>query len=155
MSTSREGLTFAQGRLFESIGLYHHSQLRELDPETGVVVGNILMDGKYFGEGLTYVDGKLIQLTYRRNTGFVYDFNNLEAPPATFKFHTQTNEGWGMTYNPNRREIIVSDGSDHVFFWDPTNFTEIRRMQVVRQFGKESSQINELEFWRDRYVQNP
>ena len=145
-----EGLTFVNGRLFESVGLYHRSNLRELDPETGEVIDAWSMDAKYFAEGLTYVDGKLIQLTYRKNTGFVYDFDNLSAPPETFQFQTITREGWGMTYDAKNEELIVSDGSEYLLFWDPETYKEKRRLKVTRQFNKNARQINELEFWRDR-----
>lgn len=149
-----EGLTYVNGRLFESVGLYQQSQLRELDPETGEVVDAWPMDQKYFAEGLTYVDGKLIQLTYKRNTGFIYNFTNLSATPSTFSFQTITREGWGMTYDKKKHEIIVSDGSEYLFFWDPDTMTEKRRIAVKRQFDKIANNINELEFWRGRVLAN-
>lgn len=149
-----EGLTFVNGRLFESVGLYQQSQVRELDTETGEIIDAWVMDHKYFAEGLTYVDGKLIQLTYKRNTGFIYNFSDMSAAPKTFSFQTITHEGWGMTYDKKRHEIIVSDGSSSLFFWDPDTLQEKRRMEVTRQFGKSARKINELEFWRDRILAN-
>ena len=151
-SSFTEGLTYVNGRLFESVGLYQRSKLVELDPETGETMDAWPMDPKYFAEGLTYVNGKLIQLTYKKKTGFVYDFNDISAPPAQFVFDTITAEGWGMTHDAVKNEIIVSDGSAYLFFWDPTTFKELRRLKIQRQFDKDSTQINELEFWRGRYV---
>ena len=147
-----EGLTYVNGRLFESVGLYRQSQVVELDPETGDTIDAWPMDPKYFAEGLTYVDGKLIQLTYKKKKGFVYNLQDMSQPPSTFEFETVTAEGWGMTYDNIQKEIVVSDGSAYLFFWDPTTFQELRRVKVQRQFGKDSRQINELEFWRGRYV---
>lgn len=66
-----EGLTFVNGRLFESVGLYRQSNVRELDPKTGEVINAWPMAQQYFAEGLTYVDGKLLQLTYKKKTGFM------------------------------------------------------------------------------------
>ena len=66
-----EGLTFVNGRLFESVGLYRQSNVRELDPQTGETIDAWPMAAQYFAEGLTYVDGKLLQLTYKRKTGFM------------------------------------------------------------------------------------
>jgi len=70
------------------------------------------MESKYFAEGLTCVDDRLIQLTYTANTGFVYDRHNLNATPGVFEFKTTTGEGWGLTYDAERHELIVSDGSE-------------------------------------------
>ena len=67
-----EGLTFANGRLFESVGLYHQSNIRELNPQTGEIINDWPMESQYFAEGLTFVgDGKLLQLTYKKKTGFM------------------------------------------------------------------------------------
>ena len=51
------------------------------------------MDAKYFAEGLTYARGKLYQLTYHANKGFIYDINDLSAPPEEFAYQTSTGEG--------------------------------------------------------------
>ena len=149
-----EGLTLVNGRLFESVGLYQESELRELDPNTGSVLQTWPMEQQYFAEGLTYVDGRLLQLTYKKKTGFIYNFDNISAPPETFTFQTTTGEGWGMTYDKTRHEIIVSDGSDLLLFWDPTTLQEKRRIKVQRQFNRNARYINELEYWRDRVLAN-
>jgi glutamine cyclotransferase len=151
-----EGLAFVNGRLFESVGLYRKSDLRELDPMTGQVMGTVYtLPSEYFAEGLTYIpDGRLIQLTYHQNTGFIYNFTDLSAPPQQFTFQTITKEGWGMTYDKTRKEVIVSDGSDFLLFWDPVTLQETRRVQVQRQNNKPGRNINELEYWRDRVIAN-
>jgi glutaminyl-peptide cyclotransferase len=151
-----EGLTFANGRLYESVGsmLNRPSAILELDPSTGETIARIDMEKIYFGEGLTHVDGKLLQLTYRHMTGFIYDTADLQIPPRTFTFSTTTGEGWGMTYDDDRDEIIVSDGSNNLLYWDPTTFVEKRKVPVMRMSGKPAEFINELEYWRGRVIAN-
>ena len=78
------------GKLYESVGLKQQSSVLVLDPETGTTLKNIPMEGHLFGEGLTYYKGKLIQLTYKAKTGFVYDVQHLDDEPETFKFETTT-----------------------------------------------------------------
>jgi glutaminyl-peptide cyclotransferase len=147
-------LTYCDGRLFESTGLNGQSQLRELDPETGAVLKTIPMDTKYFGEGLTYYNGTLIQLTWQSQTGFLYDASNLDAAPKTFHFTTTKNEGWGLTYDPHRHELIESDGSDNLHIWDPDTLEPIRVVPVTRLSGKPAIKMNELEYWRGKILAN-
>lgn len=109
-----EGLTFCDNQLYESIGMRMSSALLVLDTETGETLERYPMESKYFGEGLTCVGDRLIQLTYKRKTGFIYDRKNLQKDPATFSFDTTTGEGWGLTYDAGRNELIVSDGSKYL-----------------------------------------
>ena len=150
----REGLTFFDGKLYESVGLNKQSAVLVLDPDTGETLETIQMESEYFGEGLTFYDGKLIQLTYKALTGFVYDANDLTKKPQSFQYKTTTNEGWGLTYDPYKNELIVSDGSAFLHFWDPKTFQQIRKHQIMRLDGSKARQINELEFWRGRVVAN-
>jgi glutamine cyclotransferase len=150
-----EGLTYANGVLYESVGMNDHSAVLVLDPATGDTLERYDMGKQYFAEGLTYVDGKLIQLTYKEKTGFVYNTSNLKQKPQTFKFQTTTGEGWGLTYDPVKHELIVSDGSEFLHFWDPDTFQEKRKVAVrYRQTGVTANNINELEYWRGRVIAN-
>ena len=57
----------------------------------------------------------------------------------TFTFDTTTGEGWGMTYDSSRHEIIVSDGSSYLHVWDPDTPEEKRKVHVFRQVGTKKS----------------
>ena len=149
-----EGLCYAEGKLYESVGLWKKSAVLVLDPETGSTLERYPMDSKYFAEGLTYVNGKLIQLTYKHREGFIYDADNLAATPTTFGFNCTTNEGWGLTYDPTKHELIESDGSEFLHFWDPETMTEKRKVSVTRLGGSIANNINELEYWRGRVLAN-
>jgi len=97
------------------------------------------------GEGIAKVDDRIIQTTWRERTGFVYNANNLQLI-KTFHYSTQKNEGWGITYNPKAKELIVSDGSPYLFFWDPDTFKETRRVRVEDGLGNPVNMLNELEY---------
>jgi hypothetical protein len=58
-----QGLVYDQGLVWESTGLRGQSKLRVWKLETGEVVKEILLDAKYWGEGLAIADDKLYQLT--------------------------------------------------------------------------------------------
>lgn len=155
VSTQRKLLSYCiAGKLYESVGLEDQSAVLVLDPDTGKTLETINMESQFFGEGLTYYHGQLIQLTYKALTGFVYDANNLTRTPHQFKYKTTTKEGWGLTYDDHKNELIVSDGSAFLHFWDPTTFEQIRKHQIMRLDGSPAVRINELEFWRGRVVAN-
>jgi len=152
----REGLAFYQGSLYESTGLKGRSTIRRLDPDTGEVVESYPLPSDVFGEGLTIAKGgKAIQLTYKKKIGYIYDdVKDLSKPPRTFPFETTTGEGWGMTYWPNGNQLIVSDGSDYLLFWDADTMKEVKKVQVKRSNGKPARDINELEFFHGSVLAN-
>lgn len=134
-----EGLEFKDGFLYESTGNYGMSDVRKVDLETGKVLRSKKMDGRYFGEGLTILNGKMYQLTYREGKGFVYDFNTLKEE-KTFAFNAP--EGWGMINNGTN--LIFDDGSNMLHFIDPATFKEVKRLAVTDEHGPVNN-INELE----------
>lgn len=134
-----QGLVFDQGELYESTGLEGKSSIRRVDLATGKVLQIKDLDDRYFGEGMTLWQDRLIQLTWISKTGLVYDqktFNQV----ATFSYPT---EGWGITHN--HQELIMSDGSDTLYFLDPDTFEETKRIQVKDQ-NLPVDKLNELEF---------
>ena len=50
----------------------------------------------------------------------------------------------GITYGNG--ELVVSDGSSTLHFWDVKTFKEIRRVSVVDEEGKPVPKLNELEY---------
>ncbi len=135
-----EGLQFVDGVLYESTGQYGSSDVRKVNLTTGKVQQKQAMDAKYFGEGITVLNGKLYQLTYKEKTGIVYDAKTLKQI-QTFSYPNA--EGWGMTNDGTN--LIYSDGTDELFFIDPVTFKEVKRIQVKDQYGT-VTRINELEY---------
>ena len=156
MFLHREGLAYFNGSLFESSGMNGNSKVQRLNPHTGKVIESVPFPrgGKYFGEGLTVLNSTLCVLTYKARRGFIFDTKNISAPPEHFEFETTTGEGWGMTYDSSKHELVVSDGSEFLHFWDPETFTLKRKVEVQRQNSKRSNNINELEWWRGRVLAN-
>ncbi len=111
-----EGLVYSNGSLYESTGLNGESSLRRVDLTKGNVLQEISLPEEYFGEGITVVNNTIIQLTWQSNIGFIYDKNTF-ATLGNFTYHT---EGWGLTYDG--RQLIMSDGTDKLYFLSPTTF---------------------------------
>ena len=134
-----QGLIYRDGFLYESTGLNGKSSLRKVELETGRVVQRRDVEQKYFAEGLTDWDGRLLQLTWQTNVGFVYDLAKFE-PQQTFMY---SGEGWGLTHDDKR--LIMSDGTSRLRFLDPGTFSETGGVDVT-DGGRPVDKLNELEF---------
>jgi glutamine cyclotransferase len=151
---SSQGLTYANGLLFESTGLYGQSSVRILDPDTAEVKKSVPMDNMLFGEGMAFVNETLVQITWKKKRGFVYDAKTL-ATIREFKYTTTLNEGWGITWDACNNEYIVTDGSEFLHFWDPETMMDKKpKVAVTRMDGSPAKELNEIEFWRGRVLAN-
>lgn len=133
-----QGLLYADGVLYESIGRRGQSALRRVDIESGTVLAEQRLDDKYFGEGLALVGETLVQLTWQAGTGLVYDRDSLK-PLEKFSY---AGEGWGLTYDGKR--LIMSDGTATLRFLDPRDYSQTGELLVTHQ-GQPVNFLNELE----------
>ena len=134
-----EGLVFNDGVLYESTGKYGSSSLRQVNLENGFVQHEILLPHQYFGEGITVVNGSLVQLTWREKTGFIYDKETFDLV-GNFSY---SSEGWGLTFNGS--DLIMSDGTSNLTFLDPVTFQIVGQVSV-HDGNTPVTNINELEF---------
>ena len=150
----RQGLSYGDdGTLYETTGLYSQSKVRRINPKTFEVEKSVDLASQYFGEGSTFYrdadgNGRLIQITWKKSTGFIYDSETLDQLKE-FKYTTtpsKGNQGWGITYDSSKFEFIVSDGSKFLYFWDRDTLEEKRKVEVTRFDGREQDQLNEIEF---------
>jgi glutamine cyclotransferase len=138
-----EGLWYSDGYIYESSGSgngpNYQSTLRQVDLTTGKILQEYTLPIQYFGEGIAVVGNTIVQLTWQSNIGFIYNKNTL-AVLGNFTYPTQ---GWGLTYNGT--ELIMSDGSDNLYFLNATTFQRIGEIQVSD--GNSSiSMINSLDY---------
>lgn len=140
-SSYTEGLEYHDGFLYESTGDYKRSTLRKVNLETGKPVQMIKLDDKYFGEGFTIIDDKIVQLTYREKTGFVYDKNTFKTL-KTFAYNLGT-EGWGMCNDG--KKIYTDDSTNRIWFLDKNDFHAIGFIDVYDDKGP-VNMVNELEY---------
>jgi len=133
-----QGLLFLDGFLYESTGLRGRSSVRKVELETGKIIKIHELDPEYFGEGLTVMDDRLIQLTLDAGVGFVYDIQTFEKK-YTFQYDGR---GWGLTNDGER--LIMSDGSAYLRFFDPETYRETGRLEVT-EHGEPVENLNELQ----------
>jgi glutamine cyclotransferase len=78
-----EGLFWRDGFLYESTGLEGRSSIRKVTLETGVPEQERMIDSRYFGEGIVDWKGKLIELTWKDQVGFIYDWPASRRPASS------------------------------------------------------------------------
>ena len=142
-----QGLVFHQGVLYEGTGLLGKSSLRKVDPETGRILKLVPLPDQLFGEGITLWEDKIIQLTWRSGIGLVYDRERFRL----LKKFRYFSEGWGITQDG--KQLIMSDGTSFLYFWDPHSFKEVKRIQV-RDRGIPITMLNELEYIKGEIFAN-
>ncbi|HEY3041524.1 MAG TPA: glutaminyl-peptide cyclotransferase [Pyrinomonadaceae bacterium] len=134
-----QGLFFHDGKLLESTGQEGRSSLRRVELETGKVVQRFDVPEPYFAEGTTLLKGKIYQLTWQHQLGFIYDAWTFEK---IGQFNYQ-GEGWGLANDG--QSLIVSDGTNRIRFLDPENF-QVRKTIAVVDGSMPINEINELEY---------
>lgn len=134
-----QGLFYYKGLLYEGTGQEAGSSLREIEPETGRILRQSNLDPSLFGEGITYYKDRIYQVTWTSKVGFVYDISTLRIINKIY-YPTQ---GWGLTtYNDM---IVMSDGSNILYMYDPELFTLVSQIEVYDN-EKAVDQLNELEY---------
>lgn len=144
-----QGLEFVGDTLFEGTGQKGRSIITAYNPFKAETYRSVDLDPSYFGEGITVVENRLIQLTWQARKGFVYDLHSLEKL-GEFAYGSST-EGWGLAHDENR--IYKSDGSEYIYTLDPISLEETGYLTVSSNsaFYKNA---NELEIAGDLLYAN-
>jgi len=134
-----QGLVFEDGRLYEGTGIEGQSSLREVELESGKVLRQVDLPPEFFGEGITILDDRIYQLTWKNQVGFIYDRKDFRLL-SRFGYH---GAGWGLTNDG--RYLIMSNGTATLKFLDPKTFQVVREIHVTE--GERSiTDLNELEY---------
>jgi len=135
-----QGFEIYKGFLYEGTGQEDKTALKKIDLKTGDIIKQKNIEeyfnagNMFFGEGITVWNNTIIQLSWQHGKAHLYDldFNLLNTE---FNYDT---EGWGLTRNSS--QLIMSDGSEYLFFRNPETFEIERKMYVG------VSDMNELEY---------
>ena len=148
-----QGLEIYEDFLFESTGLNGKSSLRKINFNTWEIIKMINLEYEYFGEGLTVLNDKIYQLTWKNKIGFIYDLelNNI----GTFNY-VNSKEGWGLCNDGSY--IYKSDGTSKIWRLDPNTLEEVDFIDVMTDKSRIKN-INELEYidgkiYANTYQQN-
>jgi glutamine cyclotransferase len=133
-----QGLEVYNGALLESTGLVGQSTLRKLNTTSGKIEKQQSLANEIFAEGLTVLNDTIYQLSWQNHLVFMYDaktFKQLGTLPWS-------GEGWGITNNGS--ELIISEGSDKLYFVQPGTLKLNKVLSIRDNYGAVNN-LNELE----------
>lgn len=134
-----QGLQIVGDSLYVGTGQYGESRLREYQFPFMTLSREVALPAELFGEGITRMDERIYQLTWRAGKLLEYDADTFEL----LKTHAISTQGWGITHNDS--ELIYSDGSHRLYFLDPTTLSLSRTLQVTLG-SRPLPRLNELEW---------
>jgi glutamine cyclotransferase len=134
-----QGLVIHQGQLYESTGQEGSSWIGIVDIKTGAADRKVELPVAYFGEGITILNNKVYQLTWKNKTGFIYDLKTFKQT-GTFSY---PGEGWGITHD--NKNLIMSDGTSRLTYLDTVTLKPVKTLEVYDARGSVPL-LNELEF---------
>jgi glutamine cyclotransferase len=149
ISLYTQGLEFKDNILYESTGLNGFSSLRKFDLFNNKLIDIRYLDNEFFGEGLTILNDKIFQLTWKKKIGFIYDFKSLNMIKS-FNYDKSI-EGWGLANDG--KHIYKSDGTEKIWILDPDTLVELTNIEVVTD-NKKVKNINELEIFENKIYAN-
>lgn len=138
-----QGLEFYNDTLYESLGRYGQSKIVKVEFNSGKKLKEIKLPSEYFAEGITILNDKIFQLTWKEKVGFVYDvdtFNKINS----FEYRNSL-EGWGICNDGIK--LYKSDGTEKIWILDPENQKEQGFIEIYTNKNKVVG-LNELE-WID------
>ncbi|WP_205835954.1 glutaminyl-peptide cyclotransferase [Asaia bogorensis] len=138
-SAFTEGLFYRNGMLFESTGLSGRSVIRRVELHSGKTLAQVTVPDGHFGEGIVDWQDRLISVTWRSGSGYVWDFPSLTLRG---RFHYE-GEGWGLTHDD--KTLILSDGTPCLKRLDPVSLHVISKLCVTAD-GVPVNRLNELEY---------
>ncbi len=135
-----EGLEYHDGFFYEGTGEKGNSYLKKVDVNSGKTLKEVKLDTAYFGEGITVIDNKILQITWQEKTAFEYDKESFKLIKQ-FSFSVGQ-AGWGLAFDGEK--ILNSDGTNTIYFLDKNTYKQIGSIDVYDD-KVAVSQLNELE----------
>lgn len=149
-----QGFEFDGNTLYEGTGQNGSSLVAKIDLKTGNPIVETNLEPAYFGEGITILGNNVYQITWQQQKCFVYNKATLEKVSEI----SYNGEGWGLSNNGS--QLIMTDGSERLYFRNPQTFEIIKTVEVYDNKGPITN-LNELEFingklyanvWQQNYI---
>ena len=135
-----QGLEVEGETLYEGTGKYGGSTLRRVELSSGETKLYQKLPQNYFGEGISILNGKIYQLTWKERKCAVYEKESLKY----IRYFDYSGQGWGLANDG--KHLYMSDGTSSIRVVDPDTFKVIRKIRV-KEGRKSIDNLNELEFF--------
>lgn len=136
-----QGFEYHDGKFYEGTGLEGRSSVRLEDLASGRVLRHADIPKPFFGEGITVLEGRIVELTWLSHVGFTYRQSDFQRT-GEFQY---PGEGWGLANDG--KHIYFSDGTSSIRILNPSSLKETRRI-TVHDGKQEITMLNELEWIR-------
>ena len=144
-----QGFEFYNDTLYESLGQYGKSKLVKVDYRNGNILKEYKLESNFFAEGITVLNNKIYQLTWKEKIGFVYDVNTFNQINS-FEYNKSL-EGWGICNDGDK--LYKSDGTEKIWLLNPDNQQEEGYIEVYTNKNKVVG-LNELEWVNGKIFAN-
>ncbi len=134
-----QGLFYHDGYLYEATGLKGESTVRKVKLETGEVFQSFAIPKDVFGEGIVFLDNKIIQLSWEAGKGFVYDIDNFKL----INQFSYTGQGWGI--GTDGENLFMTNGTNKIQILEKQSYSITGELEVYDDEG-EVKLLNELEY---------
>jgi len=141
-----QGLAFDyDGTLYESDGLYRHSAVRSVDPQSGKDIKRVSNAESRFGEGIVVLGDRLLQLCWKCHV-----LNEYSLPSLTFVRSVPLNvgkEGWGLA--TDGALLYLTDSGSSLYHLEPGTYKLLATLPIRDprlSGGKLIYGVNELEW---------
>lgn len=143
-SAFTEGFSFYKGQLYESTGAPDSPStsgtwIASIDLASGKYDKKVNLGKSYFGEGITFLNDQIYQLTWKSKKGFVYDAKTFKK----IREFSYNSDGWGLTNDGTN--LIMSTGSSNLYYLSPDSLKFIK-MLAVQNNNNYQENLNELEY---------
>lgn len=136
-----QGFEIHNNILYESSGQYGASSIRKVNIKTGQLIAEKKLDPSFFAEGLTVMNGKVYQITWKEGQCIIYDEDLKELKKVGFR--STNGEGWGICNDG--LSIILSDGSNKLSYINPETFA-VEKVMEIYAGNTPVNYLNELEY---------
>ncbi len=149
-SNYTQGFEFFNDTLYESLGQYGRSKLIKVDYKNGKYLNEISLPSNQFAEGLTIINNKIVQLTWKEKIGLIYDLKTFEKI-SSFNYN-KSKEGWGICNDGIK--LYKSDGTEKIWILNPNkNYSEENYIEIYTNKNKVVG-LNELEWAEGKIYAN-
>ena len=149
LTTLYSGTRIYNDTLYESLGQYGKSKLVKVDYRNGNILKEYKLRSNFFAEGITVLNNKIYQLTWKEKIGFVYDVNTFDQINS-FEYNKSL-EGWGICNDGSK--LYKSDGTEKIWLLDPDNQKEDGFIEIYTNKNKVVG-LNELEWVNGKIFAN-